>query len=137
MPKVPWPALEALFHQTLARPQEERAVFLVARCAGQPEVQAQVEAMLRAHDAAGRRGNQSRMATHPALTAGTRPGAYEVLEQLGAPGMGEVHRARDARLGREVAIKILAATFAADAERVASSNGTRGWSPRSITRTSR
>ena len=67
MPKVPW-----LFHQTLARPQEERAVFLVARCAGQPEVQAQVEAMVRAHDAAGRRGNQSRMATHPALTWAAR-----------------------------------------------------------------
>ena len=53
------------------------------------------------------------------LTPGTRLGAYEVSSPLGAGGMGEVYRARDTRLGREVAIKALPAAFAQDPERVA------------------
>src|SRR5437870_1868431 len=52
------------------------------------------------------------------LTPGTRLGPYEVQSALGAGGMGEVYRARDARLDRDVAIKILPETFAADPERV-------------------
>lgn len=51
------------------------------------------------------------------LGAGTRLGAYEVLSLIGAGGMGEVYRARDARLGREVAIKILPADLVSDASR--------------------
>ena len=54
-----------------------------------------------------------------ALTAGTRLGPYEILSALGAGGMGEVYRARDTRLKREVAIKVLPDTFARDPERVA------------------
>jgi eukaryotic-like serine/threonine-protein kinase len=54
-----------------------------------------------------------------ALNAGTRLGSYEILGAIGAGGMGEVYRARDMRLGREVAIKILPDQFAADADRVA------------------
>ena len=53
-----------------------------------------------------------------ALSPGTRLGAYEVLGLVGAGGMGEVYRARDARLGRDVAIKSLPAALAADAERL-------------------
>jgi serine/threonine protein kinase len=45
---------------------------------------------------------------------GTRFGPYEVTAQIGAGGMGEVYRARDIRLGRDVAIKVLPAEFAAD-----------------------
>ncbi len=51
------------------------------------------------------------------LTAGARLGPYEVVAAIGAGGMGEVYRARDTRLGRDVAIKVLPPAFAADAER--------------------
>ncbi|HEY3204584.1 MAG TPA: protein kinase, partial [Thermoanaerobaculia bacterium] len=52
------------------------------------------------------------------LAAGSRLGPYEVLSPLGAGGMGEVYRARDTRLGREVAIKVLPAELASDSSRL-------------------
>jgi len=53
------------------------------------------------------------------VAPGTRLGPYEVVAPLGAGGMGEVYRARDTKLGREVALKILPETFAADPDRLA------------------
>ncbi len=52
------------------------------------------------------------------LAAGTRLGPYEILAPIGAGGMGEVWRAKDPRLGRDVAIKVLPASFSADADRL-------------------
>jgi hypothetical protein len=52
------------------------------------------------------------------LSAGSRLGPYEILAPLGAGGMGEVYRAKDPRLGREVAIKVLPSSFSADADRL-------------------
>lgn len=54
-----------------------------------------------------------------ALAAGSRLGPYEVLGSLGAGGMGEVFRARDSRLGRDVAVKVLPDAFAHDPDRLA------------------
>jgi eukaryotic-like serine/threonine-protein kinase len=52
------------------------------------------------------------------LTAGTRLGPYEIVGPLGAGGMGEVYRARDPRIGRDVAIKVLPQEFVADPDRL-------------------
>src|SRR2546426_12095671 len=53
------------------------------------------------------------------LTAGTRLGPYEVVALVGAGGMGEVYRARDGKLGREVAVKVLPPGLAGNPERLA------------------
>src|SRR6201987_1729448 len=52
------------------------------------------------------------------LTSGTKLGPYEIVSPLGAGGMGEVYRARDTRLDRAVAVKILPAAFSSDADRL-------------------
>jgi len=54
-----------------------------------------------------------------ALTPGTRIGSYEVVALIGEGGMGEVYRATDTNLGRDVAIKVLPDTFSQDSERLA------------------
>ena len=53
------------------------------------------------------------------LSAGTKLGAYEVIDLIGRGGMGEVYRARDTKLNRDVALKILPELFALDHDRLA------------------
>ena len=64
------------------------------------------------------------------LTPGARIGIYEVTGSLGAGGMGEVHRARDTTLDRDVALKVLPEAFNADPGRRRASSGRPGSSPR-------
>src|SRR6266446_6287039 len=59
------------------------------------------------------------MARGLALTTGTRLGVYEVTAPIGAGGMGQVYRARDTKLNRDVALKILPDAFASDPDRLA------------------
>jgi serine/threonine protein kinase len=114
-----WADLEAIFHEALARAPAERAAFLAERCAGRPELRAEVEALLGAHASAASALEVPPVAPQTRLKTGARVGPYEVLAELGAGGMGEVYRARDAKLGRDVAIKILPLIFTSDPERLA------------------
>jgi serine/threonine protein kinase len=54
------------------------------------------------------------------LEKSTRVGPYEILPAIGAGGIGEIYRARDAKLGRDVALKVLPEVFARDTERIRS-----------------
>src|SRR5271167_3636177 len=126
---------ETLFHEALAKPSGERATFLDAACAGQPQLRAAVEALLAAHEASGSFLNQPAVADLPATGAHTpepekappylaattdhrpqtEPGAviagrYTLQEKIGEGGMGEVWVAKQTEpVKRRVALKLIKA----------------------------
>src|SRR5262249_10604913 len=106
-----WQQVESIFHAARERPAAEREGFLEAACAGDADLRAEVEALL-GH-------NPSSFNVAGGSLTGRRFGSYIFGPLIGVGGMGEVYRARDEKLGREVAIKILPRAFATDAARVA------------------
>ena len=110
-----------LYHRALARAPEERAAFLIEACHGDEALREEVESLLEFEPASARL--LERPAVDVAAGAGgiskidRRLGPYTIVAPLGAGGMGEVYRARDSKLGRDVAVKILPAHFTADPER--------------------
>ena len=116
-----WHRVEELFHAALERAPAERQAFLDGACGGDEELRREVLSLLAEERSAERLMEQpaAGAATERlAVTRGTRLGPYEIVDLLGAGGMGEVYRATDTRLGREVAVKVLPADFASDKERL-------------------
>jgi serine/threonine protein kinase/Tol biopolymer transport system component len=111
-----WERIKDVLHRAMQLPPEQRAVFLDQTCDGDSSLRHEVESLLAADDQARSSFLQGPPLLH--LGKGVRLGDYEIQNLLGAGGMGEVYRALDVRLRREVAIKVLPAAFASDADRL-------------------
>jgi serine/threonine protein kinase/Tfp pilus assembly protein PilF len=119
-----WEKVDRVYHAALERAAGERDIFLEEACAGDEELLREVQSLL-AYEAASARFLERPALEHVAdaiardaggSLAGRRIAGFEVLSLLGAGGMGEVYRAREVRLDREVALKVLPADVALDPE---------------------
>lgn len=124
-----WRQIDEIFIAALNLSPDRRASFLTAACGSDEELRREVESLLAAHEQAGDFINAPALETvargvaqEAVNTAAAVPAAvissYEILSLLGTGGMSEVYLARDARLGRPVALKLLSPQFLQDAERV-------------------
>ena len=125
--------IEELYHSARERESGQRSAFLAEVCRGDEELRRKVELLL-AQDASNDDADGGKILDRPAweaapslvgqpgsarLTPGMQIGPYKIEALLGAGGMGEVYRANDTKLKREVALKVLPEAFASDPERMA------------------
>jgi Tol biopolymer transport system component len=134
-----WARVKAIFQAAAERPAAERDAFLSAAAGDDLALRREVESLLTSDAAEASFLDRLPLATagayvnsrtspraemdagpsHPILSAGYRIGSYEVVSVLGAGAMGEVYRARDSKLNRDVALKVLPPLFAAGPDSLA------------------
>jgi eukaryotic-like serine/threonine-protein kinase len=115
-----WRRVEQLFHDARERSPDQWGAFLAQACDGDTALQHDVESLLAQEDGALLRDGAQALARRMGGTSreGIRLGSYVLGPLIGEGGMGEVYRARDVKLDREVAIKLLPADLARDPERL-------------------
>jgi eukaryotic-like serine/threonine-protein kinase len=118
-----WHRVEQLFHSARQLAVSQQAEFLASACGSDPAMRNEVESLLAAESEAGDLLNRNVMdlmaeASRSADLIGKKLGAYQITELLGRGGMGEVYVAKDTRLPRQVAIKLLLPAIRQDHKRL-------------------
>jgi eukaryotic-like serine/threonine-protein kinase len=117
-----WLHVKEIFQAAVDLPTAEREAYLTGACEGDPSLRAEIESLIEAHKEPGSFLDAPALdlAEEPAAGAlsGKSLGRYRILSLLGRGGMGEVYKAKDATLGREVAIKVLPSGFSIDRDRL-------------------
>ena len=112
-----WQQIESLFQEALQRPAAERDAFLRQACATDSDLLREVQSLVENHREGGHTEPWAATAAAQLIAApetlepGQTLGPYQIVSFLAAGGMGSVYRARDPRMGREVAIKVAAGRF--------------------------
>ncbi len=114
-----WQRIEELFHAALARGPESRQAYLDGACGQDADLRREVESLLAQGEKAENFLESRPLEATATILLGKQLGPYRIVSPLGVGGMGEVYRAHDSKLGRDVAIKTLPEAFASDPERLA------------------
>jgi serine/threonine protein kinase/tetratricopeptide (TPR) repeat protein len=117
-----WRQVKQIFQSAVEIPTAGRVIYLTDACAGDPALLAEVETLIAAHEQSGSflDAPAFNLAAEPPAHSlvGRSVGRYQILELLGRGGMGEIYKAKDSMLGRDVAIKVLSPTVSFDQDRL-------------------